>query len=144
MSCEGGCGCTLTDGMRETVEGIAAQEHTVERCRMIRTLREAGQAAVGPGGTAVVRDGTGPVGFAVHVTRVTRTDGIGVLALDSEARTDVQCVIAAEVAWSHSPDHLDVLGAWVKENIDHALNNPQCLPGSLMSFPLIARDPYLS
>jgi hypothetical protein len=137
--CEGGCGCELTGDMREVADGVTTVlVHTVERCRLIRTLREAGQAAVGDG-SSVVRIPRSPEAFIVHVSRVWR----GRVSIEAASTTyqDVQAVVAAETAWLHSPDRLEALGAWVEENIRRALRQPHATWGWLPG-PVIARDPY--
>lgn len=134
--CEGGCGCELTGDMREVADGFTTVfVHTVERCRLIRTLREAGQAAVGDGSSVVRTSGWPEASFMVHVSRV--------LSIEAASTTyqDVQAVVAAETAWLHSPDRLEALGAWVEENIRRALRQPHTTWGWLPG-PVIARDPY--
>jgi hypothetical protein len=139
--CEGGCGCELTGDGWEAVGGVARTfQHTVERCRLIRTLREAGQTAIGIG-TSLVR--VRPKAFVVHVARSVSVPvpvrvGRGELA----GRYEIQCMVDSALAWSHSPDHLGVLAAWVEENIRHALDHPECVTSGSVAGPVLARHPF--
>lgn len=141
FGCEGGCGCELAGDMRELADGVTTVlVHTVERCRLIRTLREAGQAAVGDG-SSIVRSVRSPEAFVVHVTRVWAGRAPSMEAA-STTYQEVQGVITAETAWLHSPDRLGALGAWVEENIRRALDNPRTVAIGAIGGPVIARDPY--
>jgi hypothetical protein len=128
--------------MREVTDGVwtTVREHTVDRCRLIRTLREAGQAAVGAG-SSVVRSSGWPESFVVQVVRVT-SGRVSRIEATSTCRQEVQCVVSPELAWAHSPDALGVLGAWVEENIRHALDNPDSVAVGSVPGPILARDPY--
>lgn len=133
--CEGGCGVTLSvDGCEVLDDVTTVYRHTVARCRVIRTLREAGQAAAGGRGTCVVRvPEAWPSGFAVLVSRT---------APFAMATVWVQVVVAGEVVWSHYPRLLDSLGAGVEEQVRAALDRPWEVPGEIPPAPVLARDPY--
>lgn len=134
--CEGGCGVELTgDGWEWVDPGAPMRAHTVERCRLIRTLREAGVRAAPPGAVVTVRDRE-PEALTVWVsTRTTRVVGW----LEADVSLTVGAIIGLDYAWS-TP--LDVLGAETEENIRRALANPTALARGGPVGPVLARDPY--
>jgi hypothetical protein len=131
--CEGHCGVELTADGWEWLDPVAPMRaHTVERCRLIRTLREAGVRAAPPEAVVTVRDRE-PEALTVWVsTRTTRRGRTEVLL-------DVGAIIGLDYAWS-TP--LDVLGVETEENIRRALANPTLLARGGPQGPVLARDPY--
>lgn len=145
MSCEGGCGCDLTDDMRETVDRYTTvREHTVGRCRLIRTLREAGVRGAPPGSEVTVRD-EGACNALMVWARVsasasaTTLTGIGWLMRGDTLSVGI--VVALDHA-ERTP--LDVLGAEVEKNVRALIAHPDLLnpaPRGRVG-PVLARNPY--
>jgi hypothetical protein len=137
-TCEGHCGVAVTDAGRETVDGYTTVvEHTVGRCRLLRTLREAGQRAVGSDGTSVVV--AEPHGFLVRVSRMVTEFcwyGYG-FSMPGDLLT-IGYVVSELMAMT-AP--LDVLGRTVEDGIRAGLARPPLARGTVDG-PLLARDPY--